>query len=85
MTKERELLEQAKREAEAAETWADLSNTLFDPFRGLLAMAYPTRKERQVFIKTEEYRKICELIDAVRERTGLVEGATPKKNVRFVV
>jgi hypothetical protein len=85
VTTESELLKQAEQEAQAAETWADLSNALFDPICGLIVRAYPTRKEREVFAKTAEYRKIRELIAGVRERTGLVAGATPKKNGSFVV
>ncbi len=40
-------------------------------------MAYPTREERQRFIRSPEYIAIRELIDSVRERSGLIEGATP--------
>lgn len=85
MNKAAELLRQAEEQAKRAPTWADLSNTLFDPLEGLLARAFPTRAEREAFVKTEEYRKIRALIDLARERTGLVAGATPKKSGRFVV
>jgi predicted HicB family RNase H-like nuclease len=62
-----------------------LSNALFDPDKGLVAKAYPTRESREKFSQTEEYKTIRELIDAAEERTGLVEGATPKKSGKFLV
>ena len=79
------LLKSAQEIAESVETWADLSNALFDPVNGLISKAYPTREQRAAFLKTDEYRKIRRLLDAVTERTGLVEGATPKKSGKFVV
>ena len=77
MNKAAELVKEAKKLAAEAGTWADLSNALFDPVHGLLAKAYPTRKERAVFVQSKEYEEICGLIDAAIARTGLVEGATP--------
>jgi hypothetical protein len=79
------LLQSSKELAANASTWADLSNALFDPFDGLIAKAFPTREERSVFVKSEEYNQIRRLIDDAIARTGLVEGATPKKSGRFVV
>lgn len=84
-TKEQKILDSARTVALSAETWADLSNALFDPVEGLVAKAYPTREERNKFIQTEEYKAIRQLIDAAEERTGLVEGATPKKSGKFMV
>ena len=84
-TKEKVLTSAKSPTAASAETWADLSNALFDPVEGLVAKAYPTRDEREKFIQTEEYKAIRELIDAAEERTGLVEGATPKKSGKFMV
>lgn len=84
-TKAAEVLKQAEDAAKTAETWADLSNALFDPFDGLVARAYPTRAEREAFVKTTEYKAIRGLVNAAVERTGLVEGATPRKSGRFVV
>jgi hypothetical protein len=85
VNKATELLQQAEEQAKRAPTWADLSNSLFDPLEGLIAKAFPTRAERAAFVKTEEYKKIRALIDLARERTGLVAGATPTKSGRFVV
>ena len=77
-TKGQSILASARTAALSTETWADLSNALFDPVDGLVARAYPTLEERDKFIQTDEYKAIRQLIDAVEERTGLVEGATPR-------
>jgi hypothetical protein len=69
----------------SAETWADLANALFDPVNGLVTRAYPTCAEREAFLKTEQYKKIRELLAHSIDTHGLVEGATPKKSGRFVV
>jgi len=45
-------LDEAEPAARDAETWADLSNLLFDPVDGLVAKAYPTREAREAFVKT---------------------------------
>lgn len=74
------LLTAAKSAAASAPTWADLSNLLFDPVEGLVARAFPSREGREQFIKTKEYREIRELLDSATRRTGLIEGATPKKS-----
>jgi len=81
----KKLLEEAERAARDSETWADLSNLLFNPVDGLVARAYPTRAAREAFIQTAEYRRIRELVSEARERHGLLEGATPKKLDRLVV
>src|SRR5688572_5318427 len=85
MTKEQSLLESARQLAASATTWADLSNALFDQQSGIVARAYPTRQQRQEFILTKEYEAIRALIDEARQRTGLVEGATPSKSGKFMV
>ena len=80
MTKAAQLLAQAQQEAQSTPTWADLSNLLFDPEEGLVAKAYPTREEREAFVRTDEYKTIRSLIASARERTGLVAGATPLRS-----
>ena len=85
MGKSVEMLKSARRLAASAATWADLSNALFDPLDGLLAKAYPTQQERAAFVQSPEYQEIRRLIDDAVARTGLVEGATPRKSGRFVV
>ena len=80
-----ELLNEAAQGARDAETWADLSNFLFDPVDGLVAKAYPTREAREAFVKTDVYKKIRQLVSDSMRRHGLVEGATPRKSGRFVV
>jgi hypothetical protein len=77
------ILEQAQQVAGSVETWADLANALFDPANGLITRAYPTRVEREAFLKTEQYKKIRELLSRAIDTHGLVEGATPKKVSRF--
>ena len=84
-TKHRTTLASARAAAQSAKTWADLSNALFDPEVGLVSKAYPTRAAREKFVATAEYRAIRQLIDAAEERTGLVEGAIPKKSGKFIV
>jgi predicted HicB family RNase H-like nuclease len=86
VSREHKLLQQAKELADTAETWADLSNALFDQEHGIVARAFATRQEREAFKKTPEYQQIWQLLDEVMERTGLETGATPKrKSGRFVV
>ncbi len=85
MTSTHELLDEAERAAHDAESWADLSNFLFNPVDGLVARASTTRKAREASVKTEEYKRIRQLIADATERHGLVDGASPKKSGRFVV
>ena len=74
-----QLVEQALTLSRSVETWADLSNALFNPIDGLVALAYPTREARTAFRKSSEYIAIRQILNATIERTGLIEGATPKK------
>jgi HicB family len=85
VTQASQLLDDAQKAAQEAETWADLSNFLFNPMDGLVARAFPTREEREAFVKTDEYKKVRTLIAEAIARHGLVEGATPRKSGRFVV
>jgi site-specific DNA-methyltransferase (adenine-specific) len=85
MSKSLAILESAKTLAATADTWADLSNALFDPIDGLLAKAFPTREQRAAFVQSDEYKQIRKLLGAAVARTGRVEGATPKKSGRFIV
>ena len=85
MTKPQKLLKDAQSLATEAPTWADLSNALFDQETGLLAKAYPLGEQRSEFMKTPEYHAIRKLIQDAMERTGVLEGATPRKSGKFVV
>jgi hypothetical protein len=85
MSTRNHIMDEAERAAHDAETWADLSNFLFNPVDGLVAKAYPTREAREAFVKTDEYRKIRQLVSDAIQRHGLVEGATPRKSGRFLV
>ncbi len=80
-TKAEEILESARQEAKQVDTWADLSNFLFDADDGVVSKAYPVGPERREFMKSPEYEAIRQLISEVRDRTGLIEGATPKQHV----
>ena len=85
MSKASSVVEAANKIAASVETWADLSNALFDPETGLVSRAYPTRQERAQFLKSPEYKEIRRLIHAAEQRSGLVSGATPSKSGKFVV
>ena len=80
-SKGKTLLQLAREEAAKVETWADLSNFLFDADDGIISKAYPVGPERTEFMKSPEYEAIRQLISEVRDRTGLIEGATPKRHV----
>jgi predicted HicB family RNase H-like nuclease len=84
MKKASHILRRAQGIARSVETWADLSNALFDSVNGLITQAYPTRPEREKFVKTDQYQKIRELLAHLAETHGLVKGARPKSG-RFVV
>ncbi len=83
--KSSKILESAKDVASSVDTWADLSNALFNPDDGLLIKAYPTREEREAFLKTKAYRAIRKLRETAMDQTGLFAGATPKKSGKFMV
>jgi hypothetical protein len=80
-----DLLARAEELARSAANWADLSNDLFDPTDGLLAQALPTREARAAFIRTDEYRRIRQLVAQAIECSGLVAGATPSRGAPVMV
>ena len=61
MGKIQELLRQAKELATSAESWADLSNALYDPDHGILTQAFKTRAQREAFAQTTEYHEILRI------------------------
>jgi len=85
MDKYKEILDKAREIARSCHTWADLSNSLFDPLEGLVARKFPHSKERAKFRKTRAYEELHTLVEKKMEATGLVRGATPQKSGRFVV
>ncbi len=85
MSKLKAITEEAKKLAGFAETWADLSNALFDPMDGLVAKTFATPGERATFRKTKVYGELHGLVEAKMRETGVVTGANPKKSGRFVV
>ncbi|HLX59915.1 MAG TPA: hypothetical protein VKX17_01415 [Planctomycetota bacterium] len=79
MTKAAALLKEAEAISKGVESWADLSNALFDPYIGILAVAYRDKRERRAFTKTAEYKKIRKLVECAKDKFGFIEGATPKE------
>lgn len=76
MTKEQEILTRVK--ALATEVSPDsLSKVLFDPVTGLVAKVYPTRREREQFVQTPEYKEIMLILNAKMDEAGLVETDEP--------
>jgi predicted HicB family RNase H-like nuclease len=84
MTSAKRVLKQARDLARSVKSWADLSNALFDPVNRVATTAYPTREERETFLKTEEYQRIRKLLRDAIDSFGVIEGAAPKSG-RFVV
>ena len=80
-----ELMDAVQEIADAAPTWADLSNALFDQENGVLAKLFRTPEERAAFVASEEYREIKALLKRAQERTGIVQGAAPTKSGKLLV
>jgi len=85
MDKCKEILEKARGLERSCRTWADFSNSLFDPLEGLVARTFPHSEDRAKFRKTSAYEELHVLVERKMKATGLVGGATPKKSGRFVV
>ncbi len=85
MNQATDLLRQAQQLAQTCPTWADFSNSLYDPLEGILARAFPTQEERRQFLQTAEFREIQQLMSESIERHGLLEGATPKRITEYMV
>ncbi len=79
------LLAEARKIAVSSKTWADLSNSLFDPLEGLVKRTFQNSDERAEFRKSKAYDELHELVERKMEATGVVSGATPKKSGKFVV
>ncbi len=79
------VLAEGKLLAAKSKTWADLSNSLFDPLDGLVANRLPDPADRAAFRKSEAYEKLHKLVEQKMQQTGVVAGAEPTKSGRFVV
>jgi hypothetical protein len=79
------ILDEARKLAESAKTWADLSNALFDPLEGLVVRSFPNHEERSKFRKSPAYDELHALVEKKMEETGVANGAHPKKSGKFVV
>jgi site-specific DNA-methyltransferase (adenine-specific) len=85
MSKVNDILAEAERLAERSKTWADLSNSLFDPLDGLVVKFFPEPGDRVAFRKSDAYAKLHTLVERKMQKTGLQAGAEPEKSGRFVV
>jgi hypothetical protein len=85
MDKRKKILEKARGLARSSHTWADLSNSLFNPLEGLVVKTFPHGKERAKFRKTHAYEELHALVQKKIEVTGVDGGACPKKSGKFVV
>lgn len=79
------ILADARRLAERSQTWADLSNALFDPVDGLVVSCLPDAKDRAAFRKSDAYATLHKLVEQKMQQTGVLAGSEPKKSGRFVV
>jgi hypothetical protein len=75
MNEANDIIAEARLLAEKSETWADLSNALFDPIDGLVANRYADPDDRAAFRKSEEYRKLHDLVEQKMRQTGVAAGA----------
>ena len=85
MRKIDDLLAQARSLARASESWADLSNAIFDPMVGLISKHFPDAAARDEFYKSDAYNVLHSLVEQKMRETGVVEGSVPQKSGRFVV
>src|SRR5690348_6020725 len=83
--KANQLLARAKQMAPKMESWADLSNALFNPQDGLVTKTFPTSIERQAFFDTKQYEEVNQLLLALMKKFGTTEGAKPKKSGKLLV
>jgi site-specific DNA-methyltransferase (adenine-specific) len=80
-----DILAEARRLAERAKTWADLSNGLFDPLDGLVVKQFPNSADRATFRKSDTCATLHKLVEQKMQQTGVREGSKPRKSGRFVV
>ncbi|MHC4743103.1 MAG: toxin-antitoxin system HicB family antitoxin [Planctomycetota bacterium] len=85
MDESKNILCKARELAESCQTWADLSNSLFDPLEGLVAKTFRSAETRAKFRKTKTYDQLHKLVEEKMQATGVVAGGTPKKSGKFVV
>jgi hypothetical protein len=79
------ILAKAKNLSDRAKTWADLSNAIFDPASGLIALTFRGCAERRKFRKTETYGALHSLVEQKMRETGVLGGSKTQKSGRFVV
>lgn len=85
MNKVNDILAEAQRLAEKSATWADLSNSLFDPLDGLVGKQFPDAADRAAFRRGDTYNELHKLVEQKMRQTGVAAGAESTKSGRFVV
>lgn len=84
-TKASDVLEQAKRIAAHAKSWADFSNELYAP-GGIVSTAFPDEMQRQAFYDSAQCKEIDEVLASLMRKFGVIHGAGPSaKSGKFVV
>ena len=70
-SKRKQLVAEARRIAQQADSWIALSNALTDPNGGLIARYYPDTAQRQEFLLSPEYEQLNQMLHQLIDRNGL--------------
>ena len=70
-SKRKQLVAEAKKIAQQADSWIALSNALTNPNGGLIARYYPDTAQRQEFLRSAEYEQLNQMLRQLIERKGL--------------
>jgi hypothetical protein len=76
----KQLVAEAKKIARRVESWIDLSNSLSDPQRGLIARYFPNMVERREFLASPEYEELDQLLLRTIKRKGLYPRSSNGRN-----
>lgn len=71
LSREKQLVAEAKKIARRVDSWVSLSNALSDPQGGLIARYFPDVEQRQAFLRSPEYEELNQLLLRIIERKGL--------------
>lgn len=83
-SKAKQAVEYAREQREQTDSWTMLHNALFG-IGGALGTLFPTRKERDQFVGTPEYREITAMINELREQGSAGSGDGKDFSGRFVL
>lgn len=75
----KDILLESKKLFTELNTWADLSNAIFDPLEGLIVKKFPSKIDRDNFRKSGTYSKLHILVKKKMKQTGVINGSTPEK------